>query len=128
MGLFNYFYSSFDLGPNFTNVLCQTKTLGIECMDYYWLDPAGGLFRVDYEPTRQMEIIEEGDPRYDPGRPFLNYEMVGTGERGKVEPVYLTCYAEVYWDRFPGEWEHWPTMQLHFRHGRLMDFMETTGQ
>jgi len=128
MGLFNYFYSSFDLGPNFTNVLCQTKTLGIECMDQYWLDPAGELFRVDYEPTQQMEIIEEGDPRYDPEKKFLNYGVVKTGERGKVEPVYLTCYAEVYLDRFEGRWEHWPLMRLHFRHGRLIDWDDITGK
>ena len=128
MGLFNYFHSSFDLGPQFTNTLCQTKTLGIECMDHYWLDPAGELFRIDYGPTRQLEIIEEGDPRYDPHKLYLNYEMVNTGEHGKVEPVYLTCYAEVYHDKFEGKWEDWPLMRLHFRHGKLKDFVEMTGQ
>ena len=128
MGLFNYFYSSFDLGPNFTNVLCQTKTLGIECMDQYWLDPAGELFRVDYNSTGKLELIEEGDPRFNPDRLFLNYEIVETGERGKVEPAYLTCYAEVYHNRFEGLWEHWPLMRLHFRHGRLIDWDDITGR
>ena len=127
MGLFNSFYSSFDLGPKFTNVMCQTKTLGEPAMDTYWLDPSGQLFRLDYWGTRQMVVIEEDDPRYSPDKFYLNYEMVPTGERGKVEVAALTCYAEVYVESWKGPWETWPTVRLHFRHGKLQDFTEVTG-
>ena len=52
--------------------------------------------------------------------------------------IWTTNYRHGYWSEpgsiyrpltlslFAWEWEHWPTMQLHFRHGRLMDFTDIT--
>lgn len=93
-------------------------------MDTFWLDPNGQLFRLNYWHTRQMVCIEEGDPRYSHDKFYLNYQMVPTGERGKVEVAPLTCYAEVYPERYDGPWETWPTLRIHLRHGKLQDFTE----
>ena len=67
MGMFDYFRSSYDLGEQFTNVVCQTKDIeeGIGgTMTDYWLDPAGQLWYPSYRETHTFETIEEDDPRY----------------------------------------------------------------
>ena len=95
MGMFDYFKSSFYLGPDFTNVTCQTKDL--ECtMSIYWLDPAGVLWSPDYTGTSIMEIIEENDQRYNKELLFLNYEMVPTGVRGKLKFCEYTGSVNIY--------------------------------
>jgi len=65
MGMFDYFRSSFDLGPDLTNVECQTKDIeeGISgTMTQYWLDPHGYLYVIDYSNTQDLKIYEPGDP------------------------------------------------------------------
>ena len=125
MGMFDYFYSSYDLGEEFTSVECQTKDIDDYCggtMSNYWLDPAGSLYLISYYSTHNFMPIEEGDSRHDPDRPFLNFEWIPTGERGRVEIHPLTKYIEIYPTNFRGEWVDWPRLRLHFRDGRLQDF------
>lgn len=58
MGMFDYLKRSYDLGPQFTNVECQTKDIedGIGgTMTAYWLDPAGQLWRPNYIGTNTFE-------------------------------------------------------------------------
>jgi len=125
MGMFDYFRSSYDLGEQFTNVVCQTKDIedGIGgTMTDYWLDPAGQLWYPNYSGTNTFEIIEEDDPRYDPDKKFLNFEWVPTGKHGKYQPHYITKYVEVYPANWKGEWEDWPRCRIHFKYGKLIDF------
>jgi len=125
MGMFDYFRSSYDLGEQFTNVVCQTKDIedGIGgTMTDYWLDPAGQLWYPNYSGTNTFEIIEEDDPRYDPDKKFLNFEWVPTGKHGKYQPHYITKYIEVYPANWKGEWEDWPRCRIHFKYGKLIDF------
>lgn len=129
MGMFDYLRSSYDLGPQFTNTICQTKDIedGIGgTMTLYWLDPSGQLWCPDYRGTSTFEIIEKDDPRYNPKTLFLNYEWIPTGQKGKLTPLYITKYIEIYPESWKGKWEDWPRLKLHFRNGKLQDFVDVT--
>lgn len=125
MGLFDQIRSSYDLGPDFTNVELQTK--GLACaMARYWISPDGCLYELTYRETHTFEIIEEDDERYDPKLLFLNYEWISTGKRGKVEPCYITDYIEVYPALWEGDWNEWPRCIIHFKNGKIQDFEHKT--
>jgi hypothetical protein len=131
MGMFDYFRSSYDLGEQFTNLVCQTKDIedGIGgTMTVYWLDPNGVLWCPDYTGTNTFEIIEEDDPRYDPDRKFLNFEWIPTGQRGKYQVHPITKYVEIYPEGWEGKWEDWPRLRLHFKKGVLQDYEDVTGR
>jgi len=132
MGMFDYFRSSYDLGEQFTNVVCQTKDIeeyGIGgSLTDYWLDPAGQLWCPSYIGTNTFEIIPENDPRYDPNRKFLNYEWIPTGKHGKYQPHPITKYIEIYPAEWGGLWEDWPRLRLHFRYGILQEYTDVTGR
>ena len=125
MGMFDYFRSSFDLGPEFTNVTCQTKDIedGIGgTMSQYWLDPAGYLYLIDYAHTADLKIYEPGDPEYVEDRAWMNFEWVSNGNHGKVKLHPITKYVEVHPEGWEGPWEDWPRCKIHFKYGRLMDY------
>ena len=131
MGMFDYFRSSYDLGEQFTNVICQTKDIeyGIGgTMTDYWLDPNGLLWYPSYVGCHTLEIYEEGHPKYDPDKKFLNHEWIPTGNHGKYQPHYFTKYIEVYPERWGGEWQDWPRLKIHFRYGKLQDYEDVTGR
>lgn len=127
--MFDYFRSSYDLGEQFTNVVCQTKDIE-DCiggtMTDYWLDPNGILWCPDYRGTNTFEIIPEDDPRYDPNKKFLNFEWVPTGKRGKLVHHKITKYIEISPSGWKGTWEDWPRVRLHFKQGILQDFEDIT--
>ena len=130
MGMFDYFRSSYDLGEQFTNVVCQTKDIeeGIGgTMTDYWLDPSGQLWHPSYIGCHDMEIYEEGHPRYDPNAKWANFEWIPTGARGKLQHHPITKYIEIYPAEWDGKWEDWPRLQLHFKRGELIDFENITG-
>lgn len=131
MGMFDYFRSSYDLGEQFTNVVCQTKDIedGIGgTMTDYWLDPAGHLWQPTYVGTHDFCEITEDDPRYNSKVNLFNFEWIPTGVHGKYQPCYITKYVEVYPANWEGEWEDWPRMKLHFRCGKLQDYEDITGR
>jgi len=132
MGMFDYFRSSYNLGDQFTNTLCQTKDIEDNgfggTMTDYWLDPSGQLWRPSYLGTHTFEQITEDDDRYDSERKFLNFEWIPTGQHGKYQPHPITKYIEVYPAEWKGKWEDWPRLRVHFRHGTLQDFEEVTGR
>lgn len=121
MGLYDEIRSSYDLGPDFTNVDMQTK--GLACaMARYWIAPDGCLYELTYRETHTFEIIEEGDERYDPKLLFLNYEWIPTGKHGKVEPCDVTDYVEVYPAIWSGHYDDWPRCRIHFKCGKIVEY------
>jgi hypothetical protein len=129
MGMFDYFRSSYDLGEQFTNVVCQTKDIeeGIGgTMTDYWLDPNGVLWYPNYTGTNTFEIIPQDDPRYDPNKKFLNFEWVPTGAHGKLQQHPITKYIEIHPANWKGAWEDWPRLKIHFKRGILQDYEEIT--
>ena len=126
--MFDYFRSAYDLGEQFTNVVCQTKDIeefGIGgSMTVYWLDPAGRLWCPHYRDTHTFEEIPEDDERYSDKHLFLNFEWIPTGKHGVYRPHEITKYIEIYPAEWKGEWEDWPRLRLHFRYGILQDFTQ----
>jgi hypothetical protein len=130
MGMFDYLRSSYDLGEQFTNVVCQTKDIedGIGgTMTDYWLDPSGQLWYPRYDGTHTFEEIKEDDPRYNKTG-FLNFEWITTGVHGKYQPCMITKYVEIYPEQWKGAWEDWPRLRLHFKYGRLVEYEDVTGR
>lgn len=129
MGMFDYFRSSYDLGEQFTDVECQTKDIedGIGgTMSDYWLDPAGYLYIINYANTADFVELKEGDEGYDDRMALFNFRWIPNGIHGKVSPYMLTKYIEVYPATWDGDWNDWPTLRIHFKYGRLVDYEETT--
>lgn len=128
MGMFDYFYSSYDIGEQFTNISCQTKDLD-ETGDYgsmsqFWLSPGKQLYVMTYKNTFTMEKIEEHSPEYDKKLSFLNYKWVATGKRGRVVPCKTTAYVEIYPERYIKETGALPRLKLHLRDGKLLEYFE----
>ena len=129
MGMFDFFRSSYDLGEQFTNVVCQTKDIedGIGgTMTDYWLDPSGQLWCPIYHDTHTLEIYEEGHPNYDPERKFLNFEWVPTGKHGKYRVHRITKYVIVYPENWKGAWHDWPECRIHFVDGKVKNYQNLT--
>lgn len=131
MGMFDYFRSAYDLGEQFTNVVCQTKDIedGIGgTMTDYWLDPAGRLWCPQYHGTHTFEEIAEDDERYSEKLRFLNFEWIPTGKHGVYRAHEITKYIEIHLANWKGEWEDWPRLRLHFRYGILQEHTDITGR
>ena len=130
MGMFDYVRSSYPLPEAFMGAL-QTKDIEDSyggTLTHYWIDPEGYLWCGDYSGTATFELIEEGDPRYDVDKLWMNYEWVPTGEHGKWQVHPITKYIEVYPEQFEGPWEQWPRLKLHFKSGRLIEWEDITGR
>ncbi len=131
MGMFDYVRSSYNLGPQFTDVELQTKDLekGLGgTMSHYWLCPAGYLYMIDYSHTADFVELQEGDEGYNSDKKFLNFTWKPNGVRGAVRPVMLSEYVRVYPSTWGGHYEECPTLQLHLHYGRLMGYENITGQ
>ena len=77
--MFDYLRSSFDLGPDFTNVELHTKDIedGIGgTMSHYWLDPHGYLYHIDYSHTADFVELKKGDEGYDSIHLWCNFKWV----------------------------------------------------
>jgi hypothetical protein len=127
MGMFDYLRSSYDLGEHFTNTRCQTKDID-NTMSDYWLSPSGQLYIIDYSHTADFVELKEGDEGYNAEVPLFNFKWIPNGNHGKVSPLYLTRYVSIYPEGWEGEWKEWPTLKLHFKYGKLMDYEDITGQ
>ena len=125
MGMFDYLRSSYDLGPQFTNVQCQTKDIEDDIggtMTQYWLSPDGQLYWIDYSHTADFVELKESDEGYHEVALF-NFRWIPNGIHGRVRPMYgLTKYITVYPKNWDGEWEHWPECCIHFKDGKLQDY------
>jgi hypothetical protein len=128
MGMFDTVKSSYQLGEQFTNVICHTKDID----DYiggtltdYWINPSGELWYSSYSETHSFEIIEKDDPEYSE-KSFLNFRWIPTGKHGKFVPHKITKYVQIYPANWKGDWEDLPRCRLHFVDGVLKDFKDIT--
>ena len=122
--MFDYFRSSYDLGEQFTNVICQTKDIEYDIggtMTDYWLDPAGRLWCPHYRDTHTFEEIPEDDERHNTTHHFFNFEWIPTGKHGVYKIHEITKYIEIHPESWKGKREDWPRLRLHFRYGILQD-------
>lgn len=126
MRMFDYVRSSYNFGEEFTNsTVFQTK--GIDDFSggsllTYWIDPSGVIWEPDYVGTNDFVIIEEGDPEYNDKLLFLNHKWVPTGKRGRIHPLNITKYVEIYPESRCHKTGRWPTIKIHFKHGVLQDY------
>jgi hypothetical protein len=131
MGMMDYFRSSYELGEHFTNTRCQTKDIEEGyggTMSDYWLSPSGQLYLIDYSHTADFVELKEGDDGYNAEVALFNFTWIPNGTHGKVRPWYITKYISIYPEQWEGEWKEWPTLKLHFRYGKLIDYEDITGQ
>jgi hypothetical protein len=130
MGMFDYLRSSYNFGPQFTDVELQTKDIEEGyggTMTHYYLDKSGLLWYPDYTGTSTFEEIPKDDERYSDKHLFLNFEWIPTGQKGKYKVHPITKYISVYPSGWSGEWEKWPTLRLHLIQGKLQDYEDITG-
>jgi len=132
MGMFDWVRSSYDLGPQLTDVECQTKDIeeyGIGgTMTQYWISPDGYLYVIDYTKTQDLKMYEPGDPEYNEERSWLNFEWIPNGNHGKIRVHALTKYIEIHTSAWGGSWETWPRARIHFKNGKVQDHELITHQ
>ena len=130
--MFDTIRSSYNLGEQFTNVELQTKDIedyGIGgSMSQYWIDPSGYLWYPDYTGTNDFCVINEDDPRYNDKHKWSNFEWVPTGRNGKYRVHPITKYISAYPAQWDGDWTVLPTLRLHFKYGRLIEYEDITGR
>lgn len=128
MGMFDYVRCSYKLddrvGPQ---DVFQTKDLDC-CMDTYWVDPAGNIWRTDESNT--YDIVEESAEdvlKSRERREWLPpFRPVPNGQHGRVAPCPLTRTIRVY----PADWRSkvkdklyhsdWPEYEITFRDGKII--------
>ena len=98
------------------------------CMDTYWVDPTGRLWRVDESGTYDiMEESEEDIRQARENKQWLPpFRPVPNGKHGKILPHRLTRTITIY----PSDWRSkvkdklyhsdWPEYELVFRDGELV--------
>jgi len=131
MGMFDWVRSSYDLGPQLTDVECQTKDIedGIGgTMTQYWISPDGYLYVIDYTGTHNLEMYEPGDDKYDEECGWRNFDWVPNGNHGKIRVHPITKYIEIHTSAWGGAWETWPRARIHFKHGKVQDYELFTHQ
>ena len=113
MGMFDEIRNDYKpLGVEFQGIL-QTKDLD-NMMDWYYIDPSGQLYYVDYSGTQDFSVNEESE------FPLLNYAP--NGSRGKVMACDFTGSVVIYPSKWEGNWEELPEACIIFVEGRIQDF------
>lgn len=115
MGMFDTIRTSYDLGPGFHNRDLQTKDLE-NLMEFYWIDPNGQLFKVEYSGTQawEMRSLEESKSEWD------IFKIVPNGTHGKVSPCNLTKTIEVYPAKWDAHYAPFPSLEITFYAGALV--------
>lgn len=128
MGMFDWVRCSATLDDRVgSKDVFQTKDLDC-CMDIYWIDPSGRLWRTDESNT--YDIVEESAEdifKARENREWLPpFRPVPNGQHGRVIPYRLTRTICIY----PSNWQSkvkdklhhsdWPEYELTFRDGELI--------
>jgi|DEB0MinimDraft_3_1074331.scaffolds.fasta_scaffold69209_2 hypothetical protein len=111
MGMFDTVRSSYDLGEEFTDVVLQTKDFNWHGgnLDFYWIDPAGRLWKQDLNGVAEPEMNNETF--------WITWKP--TGKKGKIRRFYLTDSIRVYPADYHGPWEEWPEIRITFHCGEV---------
>lgn len=125
MGMFDWVRCSATLdnrvGPS---DIFQTKDLDC-CLETFWIDPRGRLWRIDESGTYDLHEESEEDILSARERKewLAPFRPVPNGNHGKVTPHHLTRTIRMY----PSQWKHpkpdhsdWPEYELVFRDGELI--------
>lgn len=113
MGMFDEIRNSYKpLGAEFQGVL-QTKDLD-SLMDWYYLDPSGQLYLVDYSGTQNFT------PNESKKFPLLLYTP--NGNHGTVRACTLTDTVVVYPSKWKGNFQELPEACIHFVDGKVQDY------
>lgn len=125
MGLFDYLRCAAPLDARVDrNTSYQTKDLDC-CLDDYWVDPVGQLWRIDYSDTHDYveETVEDLEQARAEKIWLPPFRPVPNGNRGRVRAHRLTRSIRVH----PSFWAHpkpdhsdWPEYELTFRDGELV--------
>ena len=119
MGMFDTIKSSMDIGE-LTDVACQTKDMDSHggSMSFFWIDPAGNLWRPDYQGTHSIEYIDD-----DSVSIWNRIKHVKTGVNGKLQRFYITDYITIYDAKtYPDGLTELVYCKLHFILGKLQSF------
>lgn len=118
--MFDYLRSSMDIGE-LTDQECQTKDIDDligGTMSFYWVDPVGALWYVDYSNT--TDFVENEDENLPI---WLRFKHVPNGNRGKVTRCYLTKRIGIYTsDISPDGHLDWIQCELLIVDGFVKDF------
>jgi len=119
MGMFDYVKCSSDIGE-LTNEECQSKEMDRYggTMSFFWVDPIGLLWYIDYGGTADFAINDDEDIPI-----WRRMKVVSNGNKGKVTRYYLTDYVEIYRSRSSPD-GHLDTTacRLHFIEGVLQSY------
>lgn len=116
MGMFDWFRSSYNLGEQFTETVCQSKTFNDKYkgfLDFYWLDPSGRLWVVEDEYI--FDIVDSDEN-------LLGLEYIPNGNHGKLKPCTISKTVVIYPQTYDGKWEDWPECALTFLNGKLQHY------
>lgn len=105
----------------------QTKDLDC-CLETFWVDPNGRLWRIDESGT--YDFLEESEEDIIAARErkewLSPFRPIPNGNHGKVTPHCLTRTVRIY----PSDWRSkikdklyhsdWPEYELVFRDGELI--------
>ena len=125
MGLFDYFRSSYYLGPGLTEVSCQTKDLG-STMSEYWLDPSGRLWLIDIGAAFDYGEYPDFESKGEPFEEIFRYGPIPNGKHGKVTPERFTGMVLIYPSQGIEDWGDQPCCELKFTAGVLQYYDITT--
>ena len=119
--MFDYVKCSASIGA-LTDVVCQTKTVEKVIhgtMSFYWIDPSGQMYIVDYTGT--TDFRENCDS--DDAPIWLHYHMVPSGNKGKVSPYLLTGDVVIYDSVTQADgYNEWTYCKLQIEEGILQNF------
>ena len=119
MGMFDYVMCSSDIGE-LTNEECQTKEIDRfgGTMSFYWIDPSGALWYVDYSGTTDFVLDDDETTPI-----WRRLKTISNGNKGKVTRYQLTDYVEIYRSRSsPDGVLDLSRCRLHFVDGILQSY------
>jgi len=112
MGMFDHVRSSYKLGKEFEGVN-QTKDINDGgLMHDYWIDPSGRIWHVDTSGTQDFVPND---------RSSMRFTFKPNGTHGKVRPLLITNYVEIYPERYNGPGKY-PRCRIHFVDGVIKSF------
>lgn len=115
MGMFDYVRSSYKLGKEFEG-MNQTKSIDRYdggSLREHWIDPSGRIWAIDYSGTQDF-VPDNESPMY--------FTYAPNGNHGRVTPLFITDYVEIYPEKYYGPYLDTPRCRIHFVNGVIKSF------